>query len=74
MQSWKRASDIRPEKKGLYLVTDNVSWNIFLISNGHVMKYDGWDDGYSVNKDFDEKDWWWMPLPNRPDGESPLWE
>ena len=73
-RSWTSCRVAVPEKRGLYLVTEGIGWHILLVSGGKVMKYEEWDDGYAVDRSYENKEWWWMELPDLPDGKSPLWE
>ena len=70
---WISSKVARPGKKGLYLVTDGINWRVLLVADGEVMKYEDWDDGYTTDKYYINKEWWWMPLPNLPNGETPYY-
>lgn len=72
--NWISSKDSRPLKNGLYLITDGINWHILFVSGGNVMVYEEWDDGYAVSKYYLTHEWWWMPLPDLPDGKSPYYE
>ena len=63
-----------PKRYGLYLVSDDYSWYVKLIKQGAILRYDEADDGYCRDKEWENKEWWWMELPNRPDGASPFYD
>lgn len=63
-----------PKRYGLYLVSDGHSWYVKLINKGVILQYEEWDDGYSADKKWLDKEWWWQELPNRPDGEHPYYD
>ena len=68
---WISSKKQRPQRYGLYLVSDGLSWYVKIINNGVILEYDEHDDGYRCDKWWENKEWWWQELPNRPDGESP---
>jgi hypothetical protein len=64
----------KPKRYGLYLVSNGYSWFIKLINQGVILQYDDLDDGYSCDPMWEDIEWWWQELPNRPDGESPYYD
>lgn len=70
---WISSKEAKPEKTGLYLITDGIHWRVLLVNAGEVMKYEDWDDGYTTDKYYLNMEWWWRPLPNLPDGKTPYY-
>jgi len=55
-------------------VSDGYSWYVKMINKGVVLMYDSRDDGYCRDPKWENIEWWWQTLPNRPDGENPYFD
>ena len=71
---WISINKDKPKRYGLYLVSDGHSWYVKIINKGVILMYDRMDDGYCRDPRWENIEWWWQTLPNRPDGENPYFD